>query len=76
MTYAMPLVGKPRPNPNSPNASERAVGQSRYVASLYVARRKVWEGRASSHQEASNLAEQQKHKYPNTKSAIVIRESP
>lgn len=64
------LVGKPA------NAQEKAVQDSRYVASLYVARRKVWEGRAASHEQASHLAEQEKHKYPNTKSTIVIRESP
>lgn len=64
------LIGRPK------NAQEKAVAESRYVASLYIDRKKVWEGRAASYQEASNLADQQKRKYPNTKSSIVIRESP
>ena len=67
------LVGRP----GAPtNATEKAVEDSRYVASLYVARRKVWEGRGKSHEEVSHLAEEQKKKYPNTKSSIVIRETP
>jgi hypothetical protein len=65
------LVGKPQDT-----AQEKAVTNSRYVASLYVARRKVWEGRAGSYEEAQQLAKQEKeHKYHGTKSTIVIRES-
>lgn len=65
------LVGKPRDN-----ATEHAVTESRYVASLYVARRKVWEGRAGSYEEASRLANEEKQrKYHGTKSHVVISES-
>jgi hypothetical protein len=65
------LVGKP---PQS--SAEQAVTNSRYVASLYVARRKVWEGRAGSYEEANQLAKAEKeHKYHGTRSTIVIRES-
>lgn len=67
----MPLVGKP-----ADSATERAVQNSHYVASLYVARRKVWEGRAGSYEEASRLAQQEKQsKYHGTKSHVVISES-
>ena len=64
----MPLVG-------NPNRAEAAVQQTRFVAQLYIARRKVWEGRANSYEEASNMAKREKQKYPDTKSTIVIRES-
>jgi hypothetical protein len=65
------LVGKPRDS-----ATEQAVTNSRYVASLYVARKKVWEGRAASYEEASQMAKAEKeHKYHGTKSTIVVRES-
>lgn len=67
----MPLVGKPRPT-----GTETAVQNSRYVASLYVARRKVWEGRAGSYEEATRMAnDEKKQKYHGTKSTIVVRES-
>lgn len=66
----MPLVGHPT------DPQEKAVQNSHYVASLYVARRKVWEGRAGTYEEASHMAQQQKQtKYHGTKSSIVIRES-
>lgn len=65
------LVGKPQDT-----ATEKAVQNSRYVASLYVARRKVWEGRAGSYEEASRLANEEKQqKYHGTKSHVVISES-
>lgn len=65
------LVGR-----SKDNATEKAVTNSRYVASLYVARRKVWEGRAKSYEEATALANQEKQrKYHGTKSTIVVRES-
>lgn len=63
----MPLVGQ--------SGSERAVERSNFVAQLYIGRRKVWEGRAATYEQASSLANQEKHKYPNSKSSIVIRES-
>ena len=65
------LVGKPQDS-----ATEKAVTNSHYVASLYVARRKVWEGRAGSYEEATKLANAEKQqKYHGTKSTIVVRES-
>lgn len=68
------LVGRPKP-PN--NATEKAVQESRYTASLFVARKKVWEGRAGSYDEASRLANQEKQtKYRGVKSHVVITESP
>lgn len=67
----MPLVGKPKDT-----ATEKAVADSRFVGSLYVARRKVWEGRAGSYEEASRLANEEKQrKYPHSKSHVVISES-
>jgi hypothetical protein len=56
-------------------SQERAVTQSRYVAQLYISRKKVWEGRAGSYEEASNLANHEKSKYPGAKSSVVIKES-
>lgn len=65
------LVGK-----NENSAVERAAEETRFVAQLYIARKKVWEGRAASHAEASRMAEQQKSKYPNVRSTVVITEAP
>jgi hypothetical protein len=54
---------------------EKAAEQTRFVAQLYVARKKVWEGRANSHEEASNMAKQEKAKYPGARSTVVIKEA-
>lgn len=57
------------------NREQRAVEQSGYIAQLYVARRKVWEGRAATHEEAANMAKREKQaKYAGVKSTTVIKE--
>lgn len=70
----MPFVGKPRPPASTP--AERAVDESRFVASLYVNRKKVWEGRASSEEEAARLAREEKSKHKGVKTTTTITESP
>lgn len=67
------LVGRPKPTQDS--AEERAVENSRYVAQLYVKRRKVWEGRAANEDEAYARAKQEKAKYPNSRAHIVVNEA-
>ena len=61
------LVGK--------TAGERQAENTRFVAKLFVSRRKVWEGRASTHEEASRKAQAEKAKYPGAKSTVVIDEA-
>lgn len=43
--------------------AQQALNQNSYVASIYVGRRKVWEGRAATEQEAFRKAEAQKTQY-------------
>ena len=44
-------------------AAQQALNANSYVASIYVGRRKVWETRAPTEQEAFRKAEAQKGKY-------------
>jgi len=44
-------------------ASQQALNANSYAASIYVGRRKVWEGRAATEREAFNKAEAQKAQY-------------
>lgn len=63
------LVGKGRQS-----AGDRAVENTRFIAQLYVNRRKVWEGRANSEEEAAQMARSEKKKYAGAKSTTVIKE--
>ena len=58
------------------NARDRAaVDKNQFIAQLYINRRKVWEGRANSEEEAARMAKHEKSKYPGTKSTTVIKQS-
>lgn len=60
---------------NKDRREQRAVEQSGHIAQLYVGRRKVWEGRAATHEEAANMAKREKEsKYRGLKSTTVIKE--
>jgi hypothetical protein len=67
----MPLVGKPQPS-----AGDRAAEETKYVAQVYVNRRKMWEYRANTESEAYSKASAEKKKYKGTNSIIVVRQAP
>jgi len=56
------------------NRGDAALERTQFIAQLYVNRRKVWEGRATTHEEAAQMAKREKAKYPGTKSTTVIKE--
>jgi hypothetical protein len=72
----MKLVGKPPPPvATGPNAEEQAVQNSRYVGQVYIARRKVWEGRYSNYDDAVIAAKKTQAQYPNTKATVVVKQA-
>ncbi len=76
------FIGKPKkpktPGPYEPatHAEEKAERESRFVAEVYVNRRKVGEHRAPTEEQAHAAAETDKRKYPNSRVSIILREAP
>lgn len=72
---AHPLLRKPTHGNNSKeNAqAQSALNSNMHVASIYVGRRKVWEGRASTEQEAFRKAEAQKTQYAGANPEIKVK---
>lgn len=68
------LLRKPtRANTSNENAqAQQALNQNQYVASIYVGRRKVWEGRASSEREAFSKAQAEKTKYAGSNPEVKV----
>jgi hypothetical protein len=72
----MPFVGKPTggTEPNA-SASDRQVEDTKYVAQVYVNRRKMWEYRANTESEAFTKASTEQKKYKGSNSIIVVRKA-
>lgn len=70
-----PLVRKPtHGNKSRENAAaQQALNANAYTASIYVGRRKVWETRASTEQEAFRKAEAQKAQYAGANPEIKLK---
>lgn len=69
------LLRKPTHGNNSKQnvEAQRALNANSHVASIYVGRRKVWETRASTEQEAFRRAEQQKTQYAGANPEIKVK---
>lgn len=52
--------------------AQQALNQNQYAASIYVGRRKVWEGRGSTEQEAYSKARAEKTKYAGANPEIKV----
>lgn len=70
-----PLLRRPtHGNTSKENVqAQQALNQNNYVGSIYVGRRKVWEGRASTEQEAFRKAEAQKAQYAGANPEIKVK---
>lgn len=53
-------------------AAQQALNQNTYVASIYVGRRKVWEGRAATEEQAYSKAKAEKAKYAGSNPEIKV----
>jgi hypothetical protein len=72
----MPFVGKPAGGAEtSSSASDRQVEETKYVAQVYVNRRKMWEYRANTESEAFSKASVEQKKYKGSNSIIVVRKA-
>lgn len=69
------LLRKPtRDNNAQANAqAQQALNNNQYVGEIFVGRRKVWEGRASTEQEAFRKAEAQKAQYNGANPEIKVK---
>lgn len=72
------LLRKPTRNANGPNKAQanaqaqQALNANGYVASIYVGRRKVWEGRAATEEQAYSKAKAEKTKYAGANPEIKV----
>lgn len=72
------LLRKPTRNANGPNQgqanakTQQALNANMYVASIYVGRRKVWEGRAATQEQALSKAKAEQTKYGGANSEIKV----
>lgn len=53
--------------------AQQALNRNAYTASIYVGRRKVWEGRGSSEQEAFQKAKAQENQYAGANPEIKVK---
>lgn len=69
-----PLLRKPTHGNNAREntQAQQALNANQHVASIYVGRRKVWEGRASTEQEAYSKARAEKAKYAGANPEIKV----
>ena len=69
------LLRKPTHGNNGPENSkaQQALNANVYTASIYVGRRKVWETRASTEQEAFSRATAQKTQYAGANPEIKLK---
>jgi hypothetical protein len=58
-----PLVNKPKRDAAEAAANRQALNSNQYVGAIFVGRRKVWEARASTKEEAFNKAKAQEAQY-------------
>jgi hypothetical protein len=71
----MPIVGKPRtsaPAASGEGGQSDVERETKYVAQVYVNRRKVWEGQGSSEDQVYQQAKTQKQKYESRGMNAVI----
>ena len=70
-----PLLRRPtHANPSKENAqAQQALNSNQYVGEIFVGRRKVWEGRASTEREAFSKAEAQKAQYAGANPEIKVK---
>lgn len=54
-------------------AAQQALNQNAYAAAIYVGRRKVWEGRAATEQEAFRKAQAEKTKYAGSNPEVKVK---
>ena len=84
MPTSHPLLRKPTRNtstqaPNSPQANaqaQQALNKNQYVGEIFVGRRKVWETRAATRDQAFAQAKQQETQYQGANPEIKVKKVP
>lgn len=70
-----PLLRKPAKGANAQQnaASQQALNQNQYVGEIFVGRRKVWEGRAATEQDAFRQAQVEQTKYQGANPEVKVK---
>jgi uncharacterized protein involved in tolerance to divalent cations len=73
MSHPLLRKGTHGNGPQQNTQAQQALNRNMWTSSIYVGRRKVWEGRAGSEQEAFALAKTEQTKYEGANPEVKVK---